>query len=320
MIVAKDGSGDFTSLQDAIDAVPEDNHERVKIYVKNGIYRQKVRINKKMISLIGEDRDRTIITYDEGAYELLDNGEARGTFRTFSFFIGGDDFYAENLTFENAAGEGDIVGQAVAVHINADRVSFKNCSFLAHQDTLFTGPYPREKQFEIQPDYIQTDPTRQYFEDCYIRGDIDFIFGSGTAVFRYCEIHSNDRGKAINGYITAPSTPENVAHGLVFIDCRLTSDAAGGTVYLGRPWRDHGKAAFINCWMGAHIHPKGWHNWDQPHREKTCLFVEYNSRGPGANLQERVAWAKTLSEEELPVYSPENILAHSDSWAGRPRG
>ncbi|HEX3048517.1 MAG TPA: pectinesterase family protein [Bacillota bacterium] len=237
--------------------------------------------------------------------------------------MGGADFTAENLTFENSAGSGKVVGQAVAAYVDADRASFKNCRFIGCQDTLFTGPLPKNPTplgLNLLHPTLGSGPeeyqgtVRQFYEDCYIQGDIDFIFGSATAVFRRCEIFSNDRGEPVNGYITAGSTSPRQKFGYVFLECRLTSDAAPQSVYLGRPWRDYSKVAFINCQMGSHIHPEGWHNWDKPEREETVTYEEYKSHGPGAGEARRVKWAKRLAEEEAKMYTVENILKGEDGW------
>lgn len=314
MIVAMDGSGDFKSIQEAVDSIPEDNSERIIIYIKKGVFKEKLKISKPSITLIGEDRDQTILTYDDSAYKLMPDGQKMGTFRSYSTFIGGKDFIAENITFENSAGKGSIVGQAVAVYVNADRTTFRNCRLLGNQDTLFMGPLPRERQFEELMDYSQDKPIRQYYENCYIRGDIDFIFGSSTAVFNNCTIHSNNINSEINGYITAPSTPESVKYGFVFINCKLTSEVESGTVFLGRPWRDYGRAVFINCCMGEHIKESGWDNWAKPEREKTSYFAEYNSKGPGAKMGERVGWIHILTDDEAREYTIEGILSGEDKW------
>lgn len=318
MIVAKDGSGDFINLQDAIDSIPEGNTERTKIYIKKGIYKEKVTINKPFVTLIGESLMETILTFDDYARKLFPNGEKYNTFNSYSIFIGGDDFTAENLTFENSAGSGKIVGQALAAYIDADRVKFINCRFLGCQDTIFTGPLPpnpiERNTFGGPREGFERRMGRQYFEDCYIRGDVDFIFGSATAVFNRCEIFSNNRNEEVNGYITAASTPEGEKYGYVFIDCKLTSDAAPNTVYLGRPWRDYAKTVFINCWMGDHIKTEGWHNWNKPNAEINTFYAEYKSYGPGAATDKRVAWAKILSDEEAKLYSVEKVLSGKDGW------
>jgi pectinesterase len=323
IIIAQDGTGDFNNIQDAIDAIPSDNTERMVIYIKNGIYQQKVTITKPGIHLIGEDAAKTILTYHDYARKLLPSGEPMNTFNSYSVYIGGSDFTAENITFENSSGDGDIVGQAVAVYVDADRTSFKNCRFLGCQDTLFTGPLPKNPTplgLNLQHPTLGSGPSeytgiiRQYYQDCFIQGDVDFIFGSATAVFNRCEIFSNDRGQSVNGYITAGSTSPHTPFGYVFMDCRLTSKAPPMTVYLGRPWRDFAKVAFLNCWMGSHIVPAGWHNWDKPEREKTVTYAEYGSTGPGAAPDQRVPWARTLLPEQLKLYTLTNILSGLDHW------
>jgi pectinesterase len=312
MIVSKDGSGDFNNLQDAIDSIPENNSEKVTIFIKEGIYKQKVFIDKPFIELIGENAEKTILTFDDSAWKLFPDGKKMGTFNSFSIFIGGDNFSAENITFENSAGTGSEVGQAVAVYADADKARFKNCRFLGCQDTLFTGPLPLKpiegSTFGGPGEGKPRRNLRQYYEKCFIKGDIDFIFGSATAVFNECEIFSNNRNQQVNGFITAASTPENKSSGYVFINCRLTSDAAPGSVFLGRPWRDHGKVAFINCFMGEHIKPEGWDNWNKTEAEKTVDYAEYKSYGPGAALKDRVSWSRILSDEEARQYSAENIF------------
>lgn len=319
MIVAIDGSGDFKTLQEAIDSIPENNKERVTIYIKAGIYKQKVHIKKPFITLIGESSENTILTFDDNANKLLPNGEKMRTFNSYSTFISGNDFISENITFENSAGSGNIVGQALAVYIDADRVKFKKCRFIGCQDTIFTGPLPPKpiegNNFGGPMEGSPRNPGREYFEDCLIKGDVDFIFGSATVVFNRCEINSNDRNSDINGYITATSTPEGQKFGYVFIDCKLTSDAAPNTVYLGRPWRDYAKTAFINCWMGEHIFSEGWDNWKKVNAETLVSYVEYKSYGPGAKMDKRVKWSKILTAEEVKEYSIINILGGSDNWS-----
>lgn len=317
--VSADGEGDFKSIQECINAIPADNADRVIIYVKNGIYKEKLVIDKPFITIIGEDPEKTILTYDDCASKLMPNGEQMGTFRSYSTLIIGDYFRAENITFENTAGHRGRVGQALAAYVDADKACFKNCRFLGYQDTLFTGPLP--------PDAVDVDKIGkvkvigtakknnwQYYENCYIEGDVDFIFGSATAVFYRCEIFSKNRNKNINGYITAASTPESEKYGYVFIDCRLTGDATPSSVYLGRPWRKYAKVAFINCWMGDHIIGEGWNNWRDPEREKTVTYVEYNSKGPGARMDERVKWSRILGDEEAKMYTVENIFAGDTEW------
>ncbi|HSJ66537.1 MAG TPA: pectinesterase family protein [Anditalea sp.] len=291
--VAKDGSGDFDSVQEAIMAVPDFRKEQTVIYIKNGTYKEKIILpdSKTNVLLLGESAAGTILTYDDFAQKPNRFGEEMGTTGSSSFFVFGSDFSARNLTFANTAGP---VGQAVAIRVTGDRASFINCRFLGFQDTL----------------YAHGENSRQYYKDCYIEGTTDFIFGWATAVFDNCEIYSKKGGQ----YINAASTKEGQTHGFVFINCKLSGDAPENTVYLGRPWRDYSQTVFINSEMGKHIKKEGWHNWNKPHAEKTSFYAEYRSNGPGANPSERVSWSHQLTGEQLPNYSIENILKGDDGW------
>lgn len=285
-VVAKDGSGDFSTVQDAIDAVPDFRKNRTTVFIKNGVYKEKLVLpaSKTHVKFVGEDVEKTILTHDDFASKKNRFGEEVGTTGSTSFYIFGDGFRAENITFENSAGP---VGQAVAARIDGDKVAFRNCRFLGFQDTL----YPHGKN------------SRQYYKNCYIEGTVDFIFGWSTAVFDSCTVFCKD-----HGYITAPSTSEETEFGFVFLNCKITGDAPANSFYLGRPWRPHGKSVFINCYLGDQIKPEGWHNWRDPEKEKTAFFAEYNNYGPGAQPEKRVEWSYELTEEEAQEYTPENIL------------
>ncbi len=289
-VVAQDGTGDFSKVQDAIDAVPNLRANETVIFIKNGEYKEKLILpsTKTNVTFIGEDVNKTILTYDDYASKQNRFGENIGTSGSSSFFVFGEGFTAKHITFENSSGP---VGQAVAVRIDGDKVTFENCRFLGFQDTL----YPHGKN------------SRQYYKNCYIEGTTDFIFGWSTAVFENCEIYSKNGGS----YITAASTDENAAFGFVFINCKLTGDAPKGSVYLGRPWRPHAQTVFIDCFMDKHIKKDGWHNWNKPDAEKTAFYAEYNSSGPGANPAERVKWAHQMTKEEIGKYTLERIF---DGW------
>lgn len=310
--VAKDGSGDFYNIADAIASITNNDKNNIEIYIKNGIYKEKIHVEKPFINLIGEDVNKTIITYDDYAKKLFPNGEVYRTFNSYTIFVGAHDFSAKNLTFENSAGDGDIVGQAVAVYVEGDKAKFKNCRLLGNQDTLFTGPLPPKPiegnnfggPMEGKPRVV----GRQYYENCYIEGDIDFIFGSATAIFNRCEIFSKNKNSEINGFVTAASTVEGKEFGYVFIDCKLTSNAPKETVYLGRPWRDYAKTVFINCYLGEHIRTEGWHSWDKANAEKETYYAEYKSYGPGASDLTRVSWSHILTDEEVKKYTISNIF------------
>jgi pectinesterase len=294
-VVAKDGSGDFKSIQDAINAVPEFRKSaRTTIYIKKGVYKEKLVVPecKINISLIGEDG--AVLSYDDYATKLNIFGEGKSTSGSSSCYIYAPDFYVENITFENSSGP---VGQAVACFVSADRAFFKKCRFLGYQDTLYT--YGRN--------------CRQYYENCYIEGTVDFIFGWSVAVFNHCHIHSIG-----NGCVSAPSTDREQKYGYVFSQCKLTAEPGVDYVYLSRPWRPYGQAVFINCEMGRHIVPPGWSNWDNIENEKTAFFAEYNSYGEGANPSERVAFSHQLQTPDN--FSIKNVLNGNDGWNPSERG
>ncbi|MFC5625153.1 pectinesterase family protein [Algoriphagus winogradskyi] len=292
-VVAKDGSGDFYTIQEAFQAVPDFRKNETKILLKPGTYKEKLVLSasKTNVSLIGENAETTLVTHDDFAQKKNKFGEEMGTTGSSSFFVFGDGFYAKNITFENSSGP---VGQAVAVRVDGDQVIFEKCRFLGFQDTL----------------YPHGDRSRQYYKDCYIEGTVDFIFGWSTAVFENCEIFS----KAPSGYVTAASTDEDTEFGFVFINCKLTGDAPNNSVYLGRPWRDYAQTVFINTEMGAHIKPEGWHNWGKPNAEETSYYAEFGSTGLGANTSQRVPWSHQLTEEKAAKYTVESVLAGEDNW------
>ncbi|WP_232058428.1 pectinesterase family protein [Nibribacter ruber] len=298
-VVAQDGSGQFKTVQEAINAVPDFRKNPTTIYIKNGVYKEKLTLaaTKTGVHLIGQDVQKTILTYDDFAAKKNRFGEEMGTTGSTSFFVFGDDFKAENLTFENSAGP---VGQAVAVRVDGDKVMFQNCRFLGFQDTL----------------YPHGEKSRQYYRNCYIEGTTDFIFGWSTAVFENCEIYSKKGGN----YVTAASTLEGQPYGFVFINCRLTGDAPEKSYFLGRPWRPFAKTVFLNTYLGKHINPEGWHNWNKPQAEKQVLYAEYKSSGPGANPKARVKWSKQLTEAEMQEYTLKKIFGDWDPLAHKPAG
>jgi pectinesterase len=239
--VDKSGNGDFTTISDALASI-ENETTPIEIYIKSGTYKERIEITRPNLSLIGEDREHTIITYDYYAKMIMEDGTARRTFRTYSIFLDGKNITAENLTFVNSSGLGKDVGQAIAVYAEGDMLKFKNCTFLGSQDTLFTGPLPPKViepgGFTGPKEFAPRINSHQLYENCFIRGDIDFIFGSATAYFDNCEIFSQNINQEVNGYVTAPSTPEGQEFGYIFNNCHFTSDCPDETVYLGRPWRN----------------------------------------------------------------------------------
>lgn len=320
IIVAKSG-GDYSTIQQALDTIEKDNKEWVEIHLLPGVYHERLEIETPYIRLTGEDAKSTVITFNNGAATLMPDGDPRGTFRSYTVFVGTHDFIAENITFENAAGPGYIAGQSLALYADGDRLGFYNCRFLGYQDTIFTGPLPPTS---IIPNSFKGPRAkspringRQYYQNCYIRGDVDFIFGSATAYFEGCEIFSkvrdNHRGGPC-GYASAASTPEGQRYGYIFHSCRFTSDCPEGSVYLGRPWRNFAHTAVINCQLGGHISKQGWHNWNKPEAEKTMRFEEYGNTGEGACLQERPQWVIRLSKEQAQQYTIQNVLGGEDGW------
>jgi pectinesterase len=291
LVVAADGSAKYRTVQEAVMAVPAGTHDSpVLIRIRPGTYKELVYVQreKRFFKLVGEDAARTIITYDLNANLKGLDGKPIGTFRTPTVQIDADDFTAENITFENSAGP---IGQALALRVDGDRVVFRNCRFLGWQDTIFINR------------------GRHYFENCYIAGHVDFIFGGATAFFERCHLHALK-----DGYLTAASTPDNAAFGFVFSRCKVTGETPAVKTYLGRPWRAHSAVTFLETEMSDNVRPEGWHNWNFPEREKTARYAEYGSRGPGAKQGGRVAWARRLTKSEVKNITPEKVLAGTDGW------
>ncbi|MCM1138277.1 MAG: pectinesterase family protein [Duncaniella sp.] len=287
IVVAQDGSGDYTTITESLEGIRAYMDYNVNVHIKNGVYKEKIVIPAWLtnVTFIGENPDSTIITWDDHA-----NINKMGTFRTYTVKVDGDNITFRNLTIENNAPQ---LGQAVALHTEGDKLQFYNCRMLGNQDTLFTGG----------------KNARLYFGDCYIEGTTDFIFGPATAYFKDCNIHSKR-----DSYITAASTPEDVEVGYVFENCDLTAEPDVQKVYLGRPWRPYAQTAFINCNMGNHIRPEGWHNWGKADNEMTARYSEYGSKGPGAEGQ-RVAWAKKLTKEDVAKLTDlKKVYHYTSDW------
>lgn len=286
LFVARDGTAEFRNIDDAIEVCRAFMDYHKVIYIKKGIYKEKLIIPSWLtnIELCGEDAESTIITYDDHAnIRTAERPKGMGTFRTYTLKIEGSDITLKNITIENNSAR---LGQAVVLHTEGDRLTFINCRFLGHQDTVYTG----------------VGGSKQLFHNCYIEGTTDFIFGPGTAWFENCEI----RSKA-NSYITAASTPKDQKYGYVFNHCRLTADPGIDKVYLGRPWRDYGYTLFMNCEFGSHIRPEGWHHW-QKEREQTARYMEYNNSGPGADTKSRVPWSNQLTKKEAQKIAMEEVI------------
>jgi len=298
IVVARDGTGEFRTIDEAIEVCRAFMDYHKVIYIKKGTYKEKLIIPSWLqnIELCGEDVNETIITFDDHANIKVTLGTAipreqpMGTFRTYTLKIEGSGITLKNLTIENNSAR---LGQAVALHTEGDRLTFINCRFIGHQDTIYTG----------------TAGTRLYFKGCYICGTTDFIFGPSTAWFEDCTIES-----LVNSYVTAASTPKDADYGYVFNNCRLIAAKGVDKVYLGRPWRDYGYTLFMNCELGGHIRPEGWHHWEKQ-REQTARYLEYNNRGDGAQPKQRVAWSRQLTKKEAQKITPEAVFAFKGSWS-----
>ena len=295
IVVARDGSGQFRNIDDAINVCRAFMEYHKVIYVKKGVYKEKLIIPSFLtnIEICGEDRDNTIITFDDHANIInpyATDGRKLGTFATYTLKIEGNDITLKNITIENNAAR---LGQAVALHTEGDRLVFINCRFLGNQDTIYTG----------------TSGTRLYFKDCYIEGTTDFIFGPSIAWFENCDIKNKS-----NSYITAASTPDGQKYGYILNNCRITCDEGVDKCYLGRPWRPYAYTLFMNCELGGHIRPEGWHNWGKESNEKTTRYIEYNNRGAGANTSKRCAWSKQLTKKEAEKITPAVVFSTSSDW------
>ena len=289
-VVAADGSGQFRSVQEAIFAAPTARADKPWIiFVRPGVYKERLYVQreKRFVALVGENAETTVVSYDLDANLPGPDGKPIGTFRTPTLQIDADDFTVENLTIENAAGP---VGQALAIRVDGDRVAFRKCRFLGWQDTVFVNR------------------GRQYFEDCFISGHVDFIFGGAIAFFERCTILARR-----DGYLTAASTPQEQAHGFVFSHCTLRGESPEVRTYLGRPWRNYGSTVFLDTEMSEVVRPEGWNNW-RIDREKTARYAEHGNTGPGATTAGRAPWARALTDAEAAALTPKAVLAGSDGW------
>lgn len=288
IVVATDGSGDYETVQAAIDAMPAGSDEETIVHIKAGTYKEKLELpeSKTNVTFRGDGPKETILTYDDHADKLGEDGEPIGTTGSSSFFVYGNGFTARDITFRNNA---EPVAQAVAIRVDSDRSVFENCRFVGNQDTLYTHGHD----------------TRQYYHKCHIEGDVDFIFGWATAWFEQCDIVCKD-----DGYVSAASTPEDVKYGYIFNKCRVDGDAPEGSVYLGRPWRPYAKTLFRECYLGDVINKQGWHPWSD--REETCWFAEYDNEGPGKWQGGRVEWAHHLGDLQAAYYTYDKVFTEWD--------
>lgn len=319
LFVARDGSAEFRNVAEAVEVCRAFMEYHKVIYIKKGIYKEKIEIPTWLtnIEICGEDKDKTIITWDDHAnikisdpaqgINFLHMGKPMGTFRTFTVKVSGSNITFKNITIENNSAR---LGQAVSLHVEGDKCAFINCRILGHQDTIYTG----------------RGGVRQYFGNCYIEGTTDFIFGPSTVWFENCEIKNK-----INSYVTAASTPKDVKYGYIFNHCKVICDeyeqARDGSpsknilnkCYLGRPWRPYAHTLFMNCELGAHILPAGWHNWGNKDNELTARYEEYNNTGAGAakvdskgKASERVSWVRMLTKKEAQKITLTEVFGETD--------
>lgn len=293
IFVARDGTAEFRNIDDAIEVCRAFMEYHKVIFVKKGTYKEKLIVPSWLtnIEICGEDRDNTIITYDDHANVFIPGTDRKmGTFRTYTVRVDGNNITFRNITIENNAAR---LGQAVALHTQGDRLTFVNCRILGNQDTVYTGGIN----------------TRLYFKDCHIEGTTDFIFGPSTAWFENCTILSRT-----DSYITAASTPQNVEYGYVFNRCKIVAAEGVSKVYLGRPWRPYAHTLFMNCQLGKHILPVGWHNWSNTQNETTARYCEYDNHGEGAATKERAAWTRQLTRKEAAKVTLENVFRQNGGW------
>ena len=317
LIVAKDQSGDFSTIQEAVYSISPDNTTPVTIQIKPGRYEEKLMIDRPYIILIGEDSSSTILTFQDHAKMLMPDGSKYGTFRSYTCFINTHENTDKNLTIENSSGSGRVVGQALALYADGDRLFFEQCCFLGHQDTLFTGPLPpsaiEKNGFAGPKENDDRINGRHYYKNCTIYGDVDFIFGSATAYFEHCTIYSladMDKSGKNRGYITAASTPKGQKYGYVFFQCHFTSNCPPHSVYLGRPWRNYAKTVFLECTLEEHIQEEGWHDWDKKEAHSQTFYAEYQSLGAGAAPEKRAVWSYQLDKTQAAFYTKENVLGN----------
>lgn len=305
----------FSSLQSALNFLEDHPDEKRHILVRPGRYVEQVEVRIPGVIITGESRaaaKETVITLELGAKEMLKDGKKRGTFRTYTLFVNAPDVTLSCLTIENSAGPGKLAGQAMALYADGNRLIVDSCYLLGWQDTLFTAPLPPK---EIERDgfvgpkqFAPRIPRKQYYKDCHIEGDVDFVFGGATAYFEHCTFFSRGGGRDGSGYVTAPSTPQGQCFGYVMDHCLFAGDCPDQTVFLGRPWREWGRTVLLFCRIGPHIRKEGWDDWGKELAHETSFFVEYQCTGPGSALSHRPDWVHRLTPEEAAGYTKKRVL------------
>jgi pectinesterase len=316
LVVGKESFCDYHNIQEAIDSLEREPPDQADtLYILSGIYNETVRIYRSYLTIIGIGLVE--ITMNRYAKERDEAGEEINTFATPTLFLGGTNLVLENLVITNSAGQGEHIGQAIAVYAHCDQTVFRDCTFKGHQDTLFTGPLPpapRERgAFGGVPLREHHAQYHQLYQHCYIEGTIDFIFGSAAAYFDQCEIRSLRHYENNTGYITAASTPEGQPHGYIFKNCFLTAEPDIAPVFLGRPWREYAKTVFVGCQMGSHIHSLGWDNWNNVANELTVSYQEFGVKDAANVRKQRVPWADCFEEGE-EVLDKEFVFVGTDFW------
>jgi len=291
IVVDRGGRGNFRNISEAIEAIRAfDPDHIVTVFIREGVYKEKIVVPTWLtrVNFVGENAERCIINFDDHANIAFAGGKdgKLGTFRTYTMLVQGNDIRLENLTIENSALP---LGQAVALHLEGDRITLRNCRLLGNQDTFYGG----------------REGCRQYFENCYIEGTTDFLFGPSTCWFENCVIFCKK-----NSYITAASTPQNVRYGFVFNNCEIRLAPGVTKVLLGRPWRPYAMTAFLHCTLPEGIVPAGWDNWRSVENEKTARYSEYGNKGAGAATNTRVAWAKMLTAKEAAEITLKNVMGN----------
>jgi len=289
LVVAKDGTGHFTSLQEAIQSLPSFPAERQYIFIKKGVYHEKVVLPEwnPNVTIMGEDASQTFISFDDH-FKKIDKGR-NSTFYTSTFLVAAADVLLKNLTIENLSGE---VGQAIALSITSHRVRVEGCRIIGNQDTL----------------YLSGTGTK-YFFHCHIEGTTDYIFASAAVFFEDCTLHSKK-----DSYITAASTPEHQDYGFVFSNCKLTAAPHVTHLYLGRPWRRYAKTVFLNCLFEAPIATQGWQSWNQSEATNKVFYAEFKNYGAGSNVAHRVGWSQQLTRRQAKKFTKSKILNDGTAW------
>ena len=315
----------FSTITQAIAQIPKDNDEPVVIEIAPGTYEEKITLDRSRVHLVGTSAAECVITYGDYARDLMPDGSKRGTFRSYTFLLDADHVTLENLTIRNSAFPRSKAGQAVALYADGDDLCIRSCRLESYQDTLFTGPLPPAPMqiggFTGPKEFAERRIGHHYYKDCYICGDVDFIFGSAIAYFENCEIASifseelpaePDGSTPVYGYATAASTPKGSPYGYVFDHCRFTSTCPEASVYLGRPWRDYAQTVLINCELGGHIRPEGFHDWNKPESHDTVFYGEYNCTGAGAATDRRASFVRALTAAEAASFTLETVFASLD--------